>query len=208
MFADARQFGPDVEITARRIRRLVDFLLAIVGILASCWLMLIVALLIYYDSPGPVFFVQQRLGRHRRPFACIKFRTMRADAERDTGPVWAARQDSRVTRVGRILRSTRLDELPQLFNVVRGEMAIVGPRPIRKHFADHLSALDRRFERRFEVKPGLTGWAQVSLDYPSTDEAQLEKLEYDLYYINHRSLWFDLRILLMTCGTIVMRKGT
>ena len=190
------------------IHRVLDILLAIAGIVATCWLMAIVAMCIRLESSGPVFFVQQRLGRNRKPFTCIKFRTMRTDAERDTGPVWAAKQDSRITRIGRTLRSTRLDELPQLFNVLRGEMAIVGPRPIREHFADHLSALDRRFERRFEVKPGLTGWAQVSLDYPSTVEAQLEKLEYDLYYIDHRTLWFDLRILLMTCATVVLRRGT
>jgi lipopolysaccharide/colanic/teichoic acid biosynthesis glycosyltransferase len=208
MLADAQRFRPDVRVTDQRVRHLLDSSLAVAGIIATCWLMLIVALFIRFDSPGPVFFVQQRLGRHRKPFACIKFRTMRADAERDTGPVWAARQDSRVTRVGRILRSMRLDELPQLFNIVRGDMAIVGPRPIREHFADQLSALDRRFERRFEVKPGLTGWAQVRLGYPSTVEAQLEKLEYDLYYIDHRSLWIDLQILFMTCITIVMRRGT
>ena len=132
---------------------------------------------------------------------------MRVDAERESGPVWATRMDPRVTRIGRVLRRTRLDELPQLFNVLRGDMAIVGPRPIRRHFADQLSALDRRFERRFEVKPGLTGWAQVSLDYPSTVDAQLQKLEYDLFYVDHKSIWFDLRIMVLTFGAVLMQKG-
>lgn len=189
-------------------RRIADTVLAMVLLASIFWLLILVAIVIKSDSPGPAFFVQQRLGRHRRPFNCIKFRTMRVDAERETGPVWAVRTDPRVTSVGRFLRSTRLDELPQLFNVLRNEMAIVGPRPIRRHFAEQLSALDRRFERRFEVKPGLTGWAQVSLDYPSTVEAQLEKLDYDLYYIDNRSFWFDLRIMVLTFGAVLLRRGT
>ena len=190
-----------------RCRRLLDICLAIALLIAVAWAMLVVAVLIACKSPGSVFFVQQRLGRHRRPFNCMKFRTMYVDAERDSGPVWATRMDPRVTRIGRVLRRTRLDELPQLFNVLRGDMAIVGPRPIRRHFADQLSALDRRFERRFEVKPGLTGWAQVSLDYPSTVDAQLQKLDYDLFYIDHKSIWFDLRIMMLTFGAVLMRRG-
>ena len=154
-----------------------------------------------------MFFVQERLGRHRRPFKCIKFRTMRDNAERDIGPTWSAKDDPRVTRLGRMLRQTRIDELPQLLNVLRGEMAIVGPRPIRQCFADQLAALEPRFDRRFLVKPGLTGWAQVSLDYPSTVEAQLQKLEYDLHYISNRSLWLDLRIMMLTCGVVFRRGG-
>jgi lipopolysaccharide/colanic/teichoic acid biosynthesis glycosyltransferase len=191
-----------------RFRRLADIFLAVILLTITGWAMLSVALLIQWDSPGPVFFVQQRLGRHRRPFNCIKFRTMNVDAECKSGPVWATRMDPRVTRIGCMLRRMRLDELPQLLNVLQGSMAIVGPRPIRQHFADQLTVLDRRFERRFEVRPGLTGWAQVSLDYPSTVEAQLQKLDYDLYYIEHRSFWFDLRIIALTFGVVLMGKGT
>ena len=132
---------------------------------------------------------------------------MRDNAERDIGPTWSAKDDPRVTRLGRMLRQTRIDELPQLLNVLRGEMAIVGPRPIRQCFADQLAALEPRFDRRFLVKPGLTGWAQVCLDYPSTVEAQLEKLEYDLHYISNRSLWLDLRIMMLTCGVVFRRGG-
>jgi lipopolysaccharide/colanic/teichoic acid biosynthesis glycosyltransferase len=188
-------------------RRLVDIVVASAALGIVGLPMLIVALLIRLDSPGPVFFVQKRLGRYRRPFGCIKFRTMRDDAERDTGPIWSTKGDPRVTRLGRVLRRTRIDELPQLFNVLRGEMAIVGPRPIRQCFADQLGASEPRFNRRFEVKPGLTGWAQICLDYPSTVEAQLEKLEYDIYYIENRTLWLDLRIMALTCGVVVRREG-
>jgi lipopolysaccharide/colanic/teichoic acid biosynthesis glycosyltransferase len=207
MFAEVRPVTSVIHVGKARCRRLLDISLALALLIAMVWAMLAVAVLIACESPGSVFFVQQRLGRHRRPFNCMKFRTMYVDAERDSGPVWATRMDPRVTRIGRVLRRTRLDELPQLFNVLRGDMAIVGPRPIRRHFADQLSALDRRFERRFEVKPGLTGWAQVSLDYPSTVDAQLQKLDYDLFYIDHQSIWFDLRIMILTFGTVLMRRG-
>ena len=195
------------QVTDLMIQRIVDLIVATTALVAVGVAMLIVAVLIRLDSPGPVFFVQERLGRYRRPFKCIKFRTMRDNAERDIGPTWSAKDDPRITGLGRILRQIRIDELPQLFNVLRGEMAIVGPRPIRQCFADQLAALEPRFDRRFLVKPGLTGWAQVSLDYPSTVEAQLEKLEYDLLYISNRSLWLDLRIMLLTCGVVFRRGG-
>jgi lipopolysaccharide/colanic/teichoic acid biosynthesis glycosyltransferase len=207
MFAEVGPLTAVIHVSGTRCRRLLDIFLAIVLLIAVAWAMLVVAALVACESPGPVLFIQQRLGRNRRPFNCMKFRTMYVDSERDSGPVWATRMDPRVTRIGRVLRRTRLDELPQLFNVLRGDMAIVGPRPIRRHFADQLSALDRRFERRFEVKPGLTGWAQVSLDYPSTVDAQLQKLDYDLFYIDHKSIWFDLRIMMLTFGAILMRRG-
>ncbi|HEX6010654.1 MAG TPA: sugar transferase [Geminicoccaceae bacterium] len=208
MLANVERIASNAQFGEARAQRLADLIVAVAALLIVGWAMLLVALLIRCDSRGPVFFVQQRLGRHRRPFNCIKFRTMRVDAERDTGPVWATRTDPRITRVGHLLRRSRLDELPQLFNVLRGDMAIVGPRPIRQHFAEELSALDSRFERRFQVKPGLTGWAQISLEYPSTVEAQLEKLNYDLYYIEHRSLWFDLRIMALTCGVVLGLRGS
>jgi lipopolysaccharide/colanic/teichoic acid biosynthesis glycosyltransferase len=208
MLANVERIASNAQFGEARAQRLADLIVAVAALLIVGWAMLLVALLIRCDSRGPAFFVQQRLGRHRRPFNCIKFRTMRVDAERDTGPVWATRTDPRITRVGHLLRRSRLDELPQLFNVLRGDMAIVGPRPIRQHFAEELSALDSRFERRFQVKPGLTGWAQISLEYPSTVEAQLEKLNYDLYYIEHRSLWFDLRIMALTCGVVLGLRGS
>jgi lipopolysaccharide/colanic/teichoic acid biosynthesis glycosyltransferase len=188
-------------------RRVIDVVVAVLGLLVLGLPMLLIALLIRLDSPGPVFFVQERLGRYRRPFLCIKFRTMRADAERWTGPVWSTRGDQRVTRIGRVLRPARLDELPQLLNILRGEMTLVGPRPIRLHFADLLAEIEPRFNDRFEVKPGLTGWAQICLVYPTTIEAQLEKLEYDLYYIANRSVWLDLRIIVRTFGVVLRRQG-
>ena len=179
------------QVTDLMIQRIVDLIVATTALVAVGVAMLIVAVLIRLDSPGPVFFVQERLGRYRRPFKCIKFRTMRDNAERDIWPTWSAKDDPRITGLGRILRQIRIDELPQLFNVLRGEMAIVGPRPIRQCFADQLAALE----------------PQVSLDYPSTVEAQLEKLEYDLLYISNRSLWLDLRIMLLTCGVVFRRGG-
>jgi lipopolysaccharide/colanic/teichoic acid biosynthesis glycosyltransferase len=203
-----KQLAFDLDFGRVRAQRITDLVVASGALLIVGWAMLLVALIIRCDSRGPVFFVQQRLGRRQQPFNCIKFRTMHVNAERDTGPVWATRSDPRVTRVGRVLRRSRIDELPQLFNVLRGEMAIVGPRPIRRYFVDELSALDPRFEQRFEVKPGLTGWAQVSLEYPSTVSAQLEKLDYDLYYIKHRSFWFDLKIMVLTCGVVLGLRGS
>ena len=208
MLVNVERIAPNPQFGEARAQRLADLMAACAALLVVGWAMLLVALLIRCDLRGPVFFVQQRLGRHRQPFNCVKFRTMRVDAERDTGPVWATRTDPRITRVGRVLRRSRIDELPQLFNVLRGDMAIVGPRPIRQHFAEELSALDLRFEQRFQVKPGLTGWAQVSLEYPSTVEAQLEKLNYDLYYIEHRSFWFDVRIMALTCGVVLGLRGS
>ncbi len=208
MLVNVERIVSSAQLGEARARRLADLMVAFAALLAVGWAMLLVALLIRCDSRGPALFVQQRLGRGRQTFNCVKFRTMRVDAERDTGPVWATRIDPRITRVGRVLRRSRIDELPQLFNVLQGDMAIVGPRPIRQHFAEELSALDSRFERRFEVKPGLTGWAQVSLEYPSTVKAQLEKLEYDLYYIEHRSFWLDLRILAHTFGVVVGLRGS
>jgi lipopolysaccharide/colanic/teichoic acid biosynthesis glycosyltransferase len=154
-----------------------------------------------------VLFKQERLGENLKPFTLMKFRTMVVDAEKECGPVWSSECDPRVTKVGKVLRKTRLDEIPQLINVLKGDMSFVGPRPIRKHFADMLAEKIPYYRMRFLVKPGVTGWAQVKHDYAGSEEGQAEKLEYDLFYIQNQSLLFDLYIFLKTIQTIIFRPG-
>jgi lipopolysaccharide/colanic/teichoic acid biosynthesis glycosyltransferase len=155
-----------------------------------------------------VFYRQERVGEKGKAFPLFKFRTMRTDAEAATGPVWATHGiDPRITGVGKYLRKFRLDELPQLINVLRGEMSFVGPRPERPHFVDTLSKIIPYYDERHSVKPGITGWAQIKFGYGSTIEDAEEKLQFDLYYIKHMSLVFDIGILLDTMKVIVMGKG-
>jgi exopolysaccharide biosynthesis polyprenyl glycosylphosphotransferase len=186
---------------------ILDKCLAMCGILLSWPLMILSALAVRISSKGPVLFKQERLGLNEIPFVLLKFRTMIEDAEKSTGPKWASENDPRITKVGRILRKTRLDELPQLFNVLKGEMSFVGPRPIRRHFADMLSQEISNYGIRFKVKPGITGWAQVKGGYAGTKKGQKEKFEYDLYYILNKSIWLDLLIILKTFKTVLLRKG-
>ncbi len=191
----------------RRRKRAADLVLGALGLLLTLPVFVAIVAAIKLDSPGPAFFVQERLGRLRVPFRCLKFRTMRQDAERTTGPVWAAHDDPRITRVGRILRRSRLDELPQLINVIHGEMSLVGARPIRRHFADQLAAQVPFYELRFLHKPGLTGLAQVKYVYCSSFTEQIEKFYYDLYYTRHHSAGLDLYIMMMTVWVMVRMRG-
>ena len=158
-------------------------------------------------NPGTLFFVQPRMGRDCVPFPAIKFRTMRVDAEKSTGPVWASADDPRITRVGKWLRLTRIDEIPQLINVLAGHMSFVGPRPERPYFVEDLSKNIEFYPLRLTVKPGVTGWAQVNMAYAASIEDTMEKLRYDLYYIKNISLLFDVNILLRTVGVILFGKG-
>lgn len=190
-----------------RLKRSLDVVLASAALVVLAPLYCLIALAIKLDSPGPVFFVQDRLGRCRVPFRCLKFRTMCEDAERQTGPVWATANDPRITRVGRFLRKSRMDELPQLINVLRGQMSIVGTRPIRDYFADQLAELIPFYDLRFLEKPGLTGWAQVKYRYSSSFTEQIEKFYYDYYYIRNRSIFLDLYIMLITVAVMVRMKG-
>jgi sugar transferase (PEP-CTERM system associated) len=168
----------------------------------------LIALLVKLDSPGPVFYRQERAGEKGRAFWLYKFRTMRIGAETATGPVWSAADgDPRVTRVGRHLRRMRLDELPQLLNVLRGEMSFVGPRPERPHFVDMLRRIVPYYDERHSVKPGITGWAQIKFRYGSTIEDAEEKLQFDLYYIKHMSFVFDAGILLDTLKVALLGRG-
>jgi exopolysaccharide biosynthesis polyprenyl glycosylphosphotransferase len=190
-----------------RAKRAIDLVLASAGLVLLAPLFCLIALAIKVDSPGRVFFVQDRLGRWRKPFGCLKFRTMCEDAERHTGPVWASADDPRITRIGRFLRKSRMDELPQLINVLRGEMSIVGTRPIRHYFAEQLADLIPFYEVRFLEKPGLTGWAQVKYQYSSSFTEQIEKFYYDYYYIRNRSIALDLYIMLLTVAVMIRMKG-
>jgi exopolysaccharide biosynthesis polyprenyl glycosylphosphotransferase len=190
-----------------RVKRILDILIVTSFLIITSPLLLLIAILIKLESEGPVFFIQERLGAHYRPFKCYKFRTMINDAEKLSGPVWAAKDDDRITRVGQFLRKTRMDELPQLLNVLRGDMSFVGPRPIREHFAQKLAQDIPFYGLRFCVKPGLTGWAQVSYDYAGSKEGQLEKFQYELFYIRNMSLFLDLLVVFKTVKTMLKRTG-
>jgi sugar transferase (PEP-CTERM system associated) len=189
-------------------KRLMDVLAATIGLLIAAPIMLVVALLVRLTSAGPALYHQRRVGQHGRVFTVHKFRSMRQDAEAATGAVWAVSNDDRVTPIGRFLRKTRLDELPQLWNVLRGEMSLVGPRPERPEFVDDLSRQIPFYRQRHVVKPGVTGWAQVCYQYGASVGDALEKLQYELYYIKNMSLALDLFILFKTVQTVVLKRGT
>jgi sugar transferase (PEP-CTERM system associated) len=191
----------------RMRKRAFDLLLASVGFVLAAPLTVLTALAVYLDSDGPVLYSQERVGERGRTFLVYKFRSMRADAEKSGTPVWATDGDERVTRIGRIIRMTRLDELPQLWNVLRGDMSFVGPRPERPFFVEQLAREIPFYQQRHAVKPGLTGWAQVKYQYGSTIEDAMEKLRYDLYYIKHVSIALDLSIVFDTVKVIVFGKG-
>ena len=183
-----------------------DILFAMIGIIFSFVPMLIIAFAIKLDSRGPVFFIQERLGQFKKPIRLIKFRTMVVNAE-ENGPVWAKENDSRVTSIGYIIRKVRLDELPQLFNVLKGDLTFVGPRPIRKYFADLLKQYSSSYDRRFLIKPGITGWAQIYAPYGSTVEEQLMKLPYDLRYLKGLSIKDYFKIILLTVKAVLLGNG-
>jgi len=169
--------------------------------------MAIVAVLIKATSPGPVLYRQQRVGRHGKLFTVLKFRSMYSDAEAKTGAVWAQKDDPRITPLGKWLRRLRLDELPQFFNVIRGEMALVGPRPERPEFVAILSEKIPGYAFRHSVKPGITGWAQINHKYGDTIEDSVIKLEYDLYYIKKLTPTFDAYIILHTLRVVLLQRG-
>jgi exopolysaccharide biosynthesis polyprenyl glycosylphosphotransferase len=186
-----------------RLKRLIDLTLAGILLMVASPLMLVVALLIKLDSKGPIFFMQERLGQKGKPFTIIKFRTMFQGAE-NNGPVWTDHNDPRITRIGRFIRKLRLDELPQLWNIIRGEMSFIGPRPLA-----HTSYMDNIdfYKYRTLVKPGITGWAQVTFPEGLTIDSTQEKLKYDLYYIKNIGFLLDLAILLKTVRTVIFGQG-
>ncbi|WP_425257347.1 TIGR03013 family XrtA/PEP-CTERM system glycosyltransferase [Rubrivivax sp. RP6-9] len=189
------------------VKRVFDILSALVLIVLSAPIMVITAILIKLESPGPVLYRQERTGQLGKSFNVTKFRSMRTDAEKDGKPRWATTNDSRVTRVGNVIRRLRIDELPQLFNVLKGEMSMVGPRPERPFFVEQLTQEIPFYAVRHSVKPGVTGWAQVRYHYGSTVEDSQEKLQYDLYYVKNHTLFLDLVVLLETVGVVLTGKG-
>ena len=192
----------------RRLKHSGEFLVASVMLVALSPLMLLIAVAVRLTSPGPALLTQERVGRRGRVFRLLKFRTMRADAEAQTGPVWASGDgDKRITRLGRILRKTRLDELPQLINVIRGEMSFVGPRPERPHFVNALRKVIPFYDERHSVRPGITGWAQVRNGYGSSIEDAQKKLQFDLFYNKHPSIRVDVGIVLDTLKVVVVGRG-
>ncbi len=188
------------------IRTIVHRGVALFGALVSLPITILTAILIKLESRGPVFYAQERVGENGRTFMVYKFRSMRTDAEKD-GPVWSSAGDSRVTRVGRVIRKLRVDEVPQFWNILRGDMNFVGPRPERPHFVEQLAEEIPFYEQRHLLPPGLTGWAQIKYPYGSTIEDARQKLQYDLYYIKNQSLTLDAIIIFETVKTVVFGRG-
>jgi len=190
-------------------KRSFDILVSSTLLLFSSPISLLTALAIYLEDrgKGSIFYHQERIGLNGAPFQVIKFRSMRPDAEADGQARWAQKEDPRVTRVGAFIRKYRIDEIPQLWNVLRGDMSLVGPRPERPQFVEHLIGVNPLYRERHRVKPGLTGWAQLSYPYGSSDEDAMQKLQYDLYYIKNSSLFFDILILMQTVEVVLFRKG-
>ncbi|WP_114971799.1 TIGR03013 family XrtA/PEP-CTERM system glycosyltransferase [Rhodoferax ferrireducens] len=189
------------------IKRLFDIVCATLLLVLALPVMLMTGILILLESGGPILYLQERVGLNGRLFNVVKFRSMRTDAEKDGEPRWASAADSRVTRVGRVIRKLRIDELPQLFSVLGGDMSLVGPRPERPYFVDKLTQELPYYAVRQSVKPGVTGWAQVRYHYGASVEDAAEKLQYDLYYVKNHTLFLDLVVLFETVGVVVMGKG-
>jgi sugar transferase (PEP-CTERM system associated) len=199
--------GFRVSRISRAIKRVLDVAMATLLGLVALPIMVITAIAIWLESGRPILYCQERVGEGGRTFTLCKFRSMRTDAEQSGRPVWARSNDDRVTRVGRFIRKSRLDELPQLWNVLRGDMSFVGPRPERPYFVSELAREIPFYQQRHAVKPGITGWAQVKYRYGASVEDAMEKLRYDLYYIKHLSVSFDLTILFDTVKVVLFRKG-
>jgi sugar transferase (PEP-CTERM system associated) len=203
IFADGFRFSTSLTL----MRRLLSTLMALLLLLATLPFLPLVILAIKLDSKGPVLYKQKRVGRAGHTFYCFKFRTMRQDAEADTGPTWAGDDDPRITRIGNFLRSSRIDEIPQLWCVFKGDMAFVGPRPERPEFVEWLSKEIPYYGVRHAVRPGITGWAQVRYKYGNTVEDAKEKLQYDLFYIKNASLGLDILIMFQTIKIVLLGRG-
>ncbi len=217
--------GRDINRVEEILLRLANLLVTLVALTILLPLIVVISVLVRLDSPGPVIYRQLRVGLDRRgrmdtrdrtgrrvndlggrPFMIYKFRTMQVDAEFDSGPVWARRNDERATRIGRVLRKTRMDEIPQFWNVLKGDMAVVGPRPERPNFVLELQKEIDGYRLRNRVKPGITGWAQINRGTDHTVQDVREKVDFDIEYVRRRSLWFDLLIMLKTLPVMVERE--
>lgn len=191
----------------KKLKRIIDIIFSIFMLIISSPIFILTAIAIKFESKGPVFFKQERSGLNGKPFLMIKFRSMREDAEKLTGPVWSQKDDPRITKIGKFIRKVRIDELPQFINVLKGEMSLVGPRPERPYFVELLSKDILYYKRRLKVRPGLTGWAQVKHKYDESIEDVKIKLRYDLFYIENMSLRMDFKILFRTVFVVLFGKG-
>lgn len=193
--------------TSRLIKRIIGLSLASIGLIILFPFMILVAVAIKLDSRGPALYIQERVGENEETFKMYKFRSMRADAEKISGPAWAVDDDARITRVGKLIRKLRIDELPQLLNVLKGDMSFVGPRPEREFFTRELVIKIPYYKERFSVKPGITGYAQILYPYGASEKDALEKLKYDLYYIKNMSLVLDFIVILKTIKIVLLGRG-
>lgn len=202
-------FSDGFHLTSSRetIKRAFDIIVSAILLVITAPVMLVTAVLVALESRGPILYRQERVGQFGQVFDVLKFRSMRADAEKSGVPQWATSNDNRVTRVGRVIRKLRIDELPQILNVLRGDMSFVGPRPERPYFVDQLSTDIRYYSCRHSVKPGITGWAQVRYPYGASLEDAIQKLQYDLYYVKNHSLFLDVLILVETVQVVLFGKG-
>jgi sugar transferase (PEP-CTERM system associated) len=190
----------------KKIKRCLDVILSIMGLVVSMPINVVISVAIKVDSTGPVLYKQERVGEDGKRFRLLKFRSMHQDAEPD-GPVWADVSDERTTRVGKVIRQLRLDEIPQMVNVLRGEMSFVGPRPERPFFVEQLRKEIPYYFQRHTVKPGITGWAQIKYPYGASKKDALEKLKYDFYYVKHMSFFFDLMVMMETVKIVLLSRG-
>lgn len=188
------------------IKQIFDISFAFLSLLALSPLLLLLSLVIRLSGRGPVIYSQDRIGRNGKPFSIYKFRSMVYDAERGV-PLLSGDNGERITRIGRFIRKYRIDEIPNLINVLRGEMSVVGPRPERRFFIDQIVIRAPLYTELQSVKPGVTSWGQVKYGYASSVDEMIERLDYDLYYMKHRSLWFDVKIIIYTVGTVLRGKG-
>ncbi len=191
----------------RIVKRIIDIFISIIALIFFIPLLLMLWIIIKFDSKGPVFYHQERAGKNGKAFKIYKLRTMIVDAEKESGPVWSQKDDPRITRVGRILRKIRLDEIPQFINVIEGSMSIVGPRPERPNFVENFSKEIPLYKHRLKMKPGITGWAQIKHKYDESFDDVKEKLRYDLYYLENMSLRLDFKIILNTISIVFSAKG-
>ena len=189
------------------MKRITDIIFSLISMILLLPIFLLSAILVRFSSPGGILYKQIRLGENGTHFTLYKIRTMYVGSEKNTGPIWANKNDSRITSTGRVLRKFHLDEIPQLYNVLKGQMSIVGPRPERPKIVDELIKEIPYYSHRLQVKPGITGWAQINKGYDRSMDDVYTKIKNDLYYIENRSLFLDIKILLLTVWTMIMGRG-